>query len=228
MTALDSMNRWYYFYVLFTQILIDHLCGSRQAVASRADTGDDVVTASVTSIGRHDGDISDESLGKLAAELLGLLQTARDAVSPHGAQAVVGRAGVGLARVAFGHLDEEDTTLDGVDQDQAGLEAGVRVPRADEVNNATAEEVVVLGVGVEVGNLADTLAGRVLGHRGNVVNAHAGAVVGLVDQVAENILVVVNAAVGSLVETGLLGSLEVTNVPDEGDCRMLLASIPHE
>jgi hypothetical protein len=39
---------------------------------------------------------------------------------------------------------------------------------------------------------------------------------------------VVNAAVGSLVETGLLGSLEVTNVPDEGDCRMLLASIPHE
>lgn len=53
------------------------------------------------------------------------------------------------------HLDDESTTLNGVDKDVAGGEVGVVRPGTDEINDTTVGQGIVLGVDVEEGNLLD-------------------------------------------------------------------------
>lgn len=66
---------------------------SWQARASRADTGDDITTASRGSVALDKGDISDDvDRIEAGAELLGLGQTTRDAGGTESTETVVGVA----------------------------------------------------------------------------------------------------------------------------------------
>lgn len=132
------------------------------------------------------------------AESLRLLKTARNGSGAEGAQAIVGVADGSLGAVLAGQLDDEGAALDGVDEDVARGEVGVRGPGADKADVAAALEVVVLGVDVEVGGLADTSAGGVCGDGSAVEDAEAGAVVRLVDVVVDDVLVVVDGLGGVL------------------------------
>lgn len=114
-------------------------------------------------------------------------------------------------------LDEESTTLNGVDQDVAALEVGVVAPGADEVDGSSVRLGVVLGVDVEEADLGDLAAGGVLGQRRDVNDAEAGAVVALVGEAVNDELVVVDTVGGALVDTSLLRGLEGADVPEVGD-----------
>lgn len=58
--------------------------------------------------------------------------------------------------------------------------------------------MVIVGVDIEVGNLADTIAGGILRDRGHIVDAEACAVVGLIGQAVFEVLVVVGGRDGAL------------------------------
>lgn len=209
----------------YVSVLLIHLTftnlrsssSSGQARASRGDAADDVARAGLTGELRHGSDLGVPAVGEVGAELLALLKTALDAGGAHGAQAVVGVAGLGRALLELAALDEEGTTLDGVDEDVARLEATVRVPRAGELDETVTVDLVILRVGVEEADLADGVASRVLGHGRDIVDTHTRAVAGLEDVVTPLVLVVVNTLVGTLVKSGLLGVLEITDIPDVGD-----------
>ena len=194
---------WVILYLLFYSLtVVDpyRLSSGRsggQARASRAHAGDDVAAASLASILRYDAEVGSPAIGEVGAELLGLLETALDAGGTHGAQAVVGVARVRLgALLALGHLNEVAAALDGVDEGEARGEDEA-APAAVHVGDATAVLHVVLGVDVEVGNLADGVAGGVGGDGGDVVDAEAGHVVGLPDEAVLDVLVVVDGGDGS-------------------------------
>tara|TARA_R110002060_G_scaffold32682_7_gene43287 strand:+ start:490 stop:807 length:318 start_codon:yes stop_codon:yes gene_type:complete len=93
-------------------------------------------------------------------------------------------------------------------EDVARLEVWVVRPGTGVSDISTTWEAIVLREDINVSDLADISGLRVLGNRGDVVNAETRAVVGLVDVVADHVLVVVNGCGGSLVNTGLLGCLE--------------------
>lgn len=153
--------------------------------------------ASAAGIGRHNTNISSPPVSEVGAELLALLQAALDGSGAHGAKAVIGVACVLLgARFPLGHLDEVGTTLDSVDEDEARREL-VAAPAAVHVGNAATRGAIILGVDIEVGNLADGVTGRVRGDGRDVVDAEARHVVGLIDQVAADVLVVVNCRGGA-------------------------------
>ena len=92
---------------------------------------------------------------------------------------------------AVRHLGEIGPTLNGVDEDVARLEHGVRGPGPGHFGLAAAGQVVVVWVDVEVGDLADAVAGGVPRDGRDVVDAEAGAVVGLVGVAVLDVLVVV-------------------------------------
>lgn len=71
--------------------------------------------------------------------------------------------------------------------------------------------------------LAHAVTRRVGGDGADVVDTETGHVVGLPDETVLDVLVVVDGGDGSLVETSLLGVLEVTDVPDVGH-RVLVLS----
>jgi hypothetical protein len=125
-----------------------------QARASRANPRDNVGTASLSSVGGHNTNVSRDGGGESLAELLGLLEATLDRRRAERAQAVVGVADVlDGALLALGHLGQVRAALDGVDEDVARLEHGVRRPCAKHVGDAATGGSVVLGVDVEVGDL---------------------------------------------------------------------------
>jgi hypothetical protein len=67
-------------------------------------------------------------------------------------------------------------------------------------------------VDVEEGYLADRVARGVLRDGGNIVDAKACAVVGLVDKAILDVLIVIHGADGALVYTGVFRVLEVADV----------------
>ncbi|KAI9155668.1 aldehyde dehydrogenase [Paramyrothecium foliicola] len=197
----------------------------RQTGASAAGPGDGVTLAVVASELGQDAGVVEGGVEVIAAELLALLEAARDAGAAEGAQAVVGVAdGRGGALLA-GQLDGEGAALDGVDEDVAGLEVGVRAPGAEELDDTAALGGIVLGVDVDPGDLADTGTGGVGGNGAEVEDAQAGAIVGLVYEVVDDVLVVVDGLDLGLVGAGLLGVLEVTDVPDAGHLLAFLACL---
>ena len=112
------------------------------------------------------------------------------------------------------HLDDEGAALDGVDEDIAGREAGIVAPGADEVDDAAVGQVVVLGVDVEEGDFLDAGAGGVRGDGAHVEHAQARAVVALVAEPVEDVLVVVDRVGLGLVDTRLLRVFQVRDVED--------------
>lgn len=166
---------------------------SRQARASGADARNNIGAAGLGGIFRNNANIGSVAISEVAAELLALSKTAVNVAGAHGAEAVVGVARVlGRALLAAGHLGQEGTALDGVDEDVAGLEHGVRGPGAEHLGDAAAGLGVVLGVDVEECHLADAVAGGVLGDRRDVVHAETRGVGRLVDETVLDVEVVVN------------------------------------
>lgn len=155
------------------------------------------MSAGIRSVHGHDTDVSGPSIGEAGAELLALLQTALDGVGTHGTETVVGIAGVRLgALLALGHLGQVAAALDGVDEDEARREHGVRGPGSEHLNHSATGKRVILRVDIEVGNLADTVACGVVGDGCDVVDTETRSVGGLVDEAVLDVLVVVNALVG--------------------------------
>ena len=187
---------------------------SWQASASRADTGDNVTRASSSSVRHNGSSSSNDSLGELTAESLAVSQLIRRA---KGSEAVVSIASLSALGECLGSLGDECTTLDGVDEDVARLEVWVVRPGSGVLHDTATWDHVVLGVDVDVGNFADVGTLAVGWDRGDIVDAETGSVVGLVDVVTDNVLVVIDGVSGSLVDTGLLGCLERGDIPNVGD-----------
>lgn len=119
-------------------------------------------------------------------------------------------------------LDNEGTTVDGVDNSVARVESevapGARVPDS----RATTGKLIVLREDIKVGDLLDLAAVGVLGDGADVKDAETGLVVGLVGETLVDELVVVDGAGGGLIVTGVLGLLEVGDVPDVCDRETVL------
>jgi len=119
-------------------------------------------------------------------------------------------------------LDNEGTTVNGVNDGVAGVEGevapGTRVPDS----RATTGKLIVLREDIEVGNLLDLAAVGVLGNGADIEDTETGLVVGLVGETLVDELVVVDGAGGGLVVTGVLGLLKVGDVPDVGDRETVL------
>lgn len=128
--------------------------------ASRADSGDNIALASINSIVLNESNVGNEALGELSAESLALLQTTWDGVGTHSTKAVISVTGLWLACLALGHLDEESTTLDGVDEVEARWKL-VGGPSTGVDGLSVTWQVVVLWEDIEEGNLADTVSGWV-------------------------------------------------------------------
>lgn len=119
-------------------------------------------------------------------------------------------------------LDNERTTVDGVDHSVAGAESEVapsaRVPNS----RATTGKLIVLRVDVEESNLLDLAAVGVLGDGADIKDTETSLVVGLVGETFVDELVVVDGAGGRLVVAGVLGLLQAGDVPDVGDRETIL------
>lgn len=89
---------------------------------------------------------------------------------------------LGLATVV---LEREDTTLDGVEKDVAGLEVWVDRPGAEELNHAV--NIIILRVAVEEADLLEVIASGVLGDTGDIDDAKTGAIVGLVGKTVDDL-----------------------------------------
>ena len=104
-----------------------------------------------------------------------------------------------------------------VHEDVSGLEVWVVRPGAGVCDVSTTWKAIIFWEDVDVGNLADISGLRVLRDGGNVVDAETRSVVGLVDVVADDVLIVVDGCGCALVNTSLLWCLEGRNIPDVGD-----------
>jgi hypothetical protein len=119
-------------------------------------------------------------------------------------------------------LDNEGTTINGVDHSVSGVEGevapGARVPNS----RATARKLIILREDIEVSDFLDLATVGVLGNRADVEDTETGLVVGLVGETLVDELVVVDGAGSGLVVTSVLGLLKVGDVPDVGDRETVL------
>lgn len=154
--------------------------------------------------------------------------------------------------VATSVLDRENSALDRVDQNVLGREVWVVAPGAEELDGLRENMLVlcfglsmvfgdwdayavVFGVDVEEAGFFDVVAGGVFGKAGDVDNAEAGGVVGLVGEAVEGlcggqylvfqwecllvvayVLIVVNGLLRRLVVASVDGSFQVADVEDVG------------
>jgi hypothetical protein len=119
-------------------------------------------------------------------------------------------------------LDNEGATVNSVNNSVTGVEGevapGTRVPDG----RAATGKLIVLRENIEVCNLLDLAAVRVLGDGADVKDTETGLVVGLVGETFVDELVVVDGAGSGLVVTSVLGLLKVGDVPDVGDRETVL------
>jgi hypothetical protein len=140
------------------------------------------------------------------------LQRLRAAVS-----LALGRAGAFLA----GHLDDERSTLNSVNKNEARLEAGVRGPGTEESDGSAALILIIFGVHVDETCFTHACASGILRDRGRVDYVQAVTVVGLVEKAIEDVLVVVDGASSASVVPGVHGVLEIADVEDVGGWQTL-------
>lgn len=119
-------------------------------------------------------------------------------------------------------LDNKRTTVNGVDDSVTRVKSevtpGTRVPDS----RTLARKLIVLRVDIEVRDLLDLAAVRVLGNGADVEDSETSLVVGLVGEALVDELVVVDGAGGRLVVAGVLGLLEAGDVPDVGNGEAIL------
>lgn len=101
-----------------------------------------------------------------------------------------------------------------MNKDEARLESGVRRPRAKESNSSAALIFVIFGIDVEETRFTHASACGVLFDGGEVDNVQAIAVVGLVEEAIEDVLIVVDGAGFAGVIPSIYGLLKITNVED--------------
>jgi hypothetical protein len=155
----------------------DRLGGN--AAASTADAGDGGAGASRRSVGGQESLVGELAAGEGVAELDRLIQTPVDVGSTQCTHAVVGATLLGLGALLGSHLDDKGTTLDGVDHDEAGLEAGKGRPGAGELDDTATLGLIVLGVDVEVTDLADAVTSGILGDGGYVPDVQTVTIIRL-------------------------------------------------
>lgn len=117
-------------------------------------------------------------------------------------------------RDLLGSLHDESATAHGVDEHIATLEEWVVTPGASELHGTATLLVIVLGVDIEVGDLLDPLARGIPEDRAKIDDAVAERVVALVRESVDDELVVVDTPSRIGILAGLLGVLEVRDVPD--------------
>lgn len=101
--------------------------------------------------------------------------------------------GFGGARAVLARqLDDPSTTLDRVDEDVSRGEERIRGPTPNELDAASALLLVVLGVDIEECCLADSSTRGIRGNGARIEYVKTCAVVGLVDVVVNDVLVVVD------------------------------------
>jgi hypothetical protein len=122
-----------------------------------------------------------------------------------------------LLESILGKLNNESTPLNSVDEDVSRLEVSIRRPSSDKSNSTTTGKSIILGVDVKPSGFVDTSTGRVLRNGAAIEDAETSAVVGLVDVVVDDVLVVIDGLGGVLENTGLLRVLKITDVPDESN-----------
>jgi hypothetical protein len=131
-------------------------------------------------------------------------------------QAVVRVANRWLGTLLGGHLDDKAASLNGVDEDEPRLEVRVRRPGTKEGNGSATLVLVILGVDIEKACLTDAGTRRVFGDTADVEHVQAVTVVGLVQVVVDNVLVVVDGSSLASIVSSVLGVLEVANVENVG------------
>lgn len=110
--------------------------------------------------------------------------------------------------------DRVEAALDGADENITALKVGVDGPGT--VKGGLAANLVVLGVDVEIGHLLKTGARIILVDGGDVDDARTRAVVCLPRQAVDNILVVVDGALGAFVHAPEYGVGQILNVDNVG------------
>src|SRR5687768_3583016 len=132
-----------------------------------------VLVAALGSVLREETLVVVEADGEVTAEVGRLLETAGDVVGTESTETVVGVANRRLGARGGSHLDDESTTLDGMHHDEAGLEHGIRGPRAKESDGTATLLLVIFGVDVEEAGLADAVTRGILGDGADVPNVEA-------------------------------------------------------
>ena len=114
-----------------------------------------------------------------------------------------------------------ETTLNGADDNVARSEVRVDGPGTVELGLAT--DLIVIGVDVEESSLLEQGTGVIVVDGGNVDDAETRAVVGLVGEAVDDVLVVVNALLGALVDAAEDGVGEVLDIDDVGGGVLVLS-----
>lgn len=109
-------------------------------------------------------------------------------------------------------LEREDAALDRVDDNVATLEERVHRPRPVECRLPT--NLVILGPDIKEAYLLKQRTAVVLVNRGDVHDTEPRAVVGLVREALDDILVVVDGPLRALVDTAEDGVCQVLDVND--------------
>ena len=115
----------------------------------------------------------------------------------------------------------KNTTLDAVQQDISALEVRVHTPGADKLDH-TANRIV-LGMTIEETNFLEPGTVRMTCSRADVHDAKTAAIVGLVGESVNDVLVVVDGLDRGLVKAGIHGLLQRGDVKDVG-CRVVVSS----
>lgn len=87
------------------------------------------------------------------------------------------------------HLDNESSTFDTVDEDEARFEVCVTRPRSKKFDLAASWKAVVFRIDVEEGGFVDGFACRIAEDGGDVKDADTGAVAGLIIEAVDYISV---------------------------------------
>jgi hypothetical protein len=111
-------------------------------------------------------------------------------------------------------LERVDTPLDAVEQNVSTGEVRIDAPATDKLDLAA--NLIILGVDIEKADFLEACTGGVLGDRADIDDAKTAAIVGLVGETIDDVLVVVDRADGRLVGTGVLGGGEALDVKDVG------------
>lgn len=120
-----------------------------------------------------------------------------------------------LSLRAILQANDENATLNGIDDDPATLEQSITGPTTNEVYDTTLS--VIFGVNIEETNLLHTSTSRIRRNAGDVKNTKTSAVVGLIRFAVLDVLVMVDGFLTRFVVPSLCGELKGADVPNIGD-----------
>lgn len=120
-------------------------------------------------------------------------------------------------------LQRIDTPLNAVQEDVAALEVRINAPASKKLNRATFG--IISRVAVKEADLFELRTSGILFDGSDIHDAEATAVVGLVREAFEHVLVVVDGFDGRLVNPGMLGFSKIADIEDIS-CSMPVGGLP--